>query len=161
MSTYSRGYSYNPINNTLSLSATFIKKASRLGTEEYNILLQYQKDHPKLTIAEMEKKPSEHKRESITYVRMEGVINHCRDKEVRMAQYKRMRTLAEMQDAPFHKLKVWFLANYANYDSMDDVDDEGFFLPKTKEQVMAEKKAAEDAKAAQSASNITELSVVV
>lgn len=161
MSTYSRGYSYNPINNTLSLSATFIKKASRLGTEEYNIVLQYQKDHPKLTIAEMEKKPSEHKRESITYARMEGVINHCRDKEVRMAQYKRMRTLAEMQDAPFHKLKVWFLTNYANYDSMDDVDDEGFFLPKTKEQVMSEKKAAEYAKAAQSASNITELSAVV
>ena len=53
---------------------------------------------------------------------------------------------ARIQDAPFLKLKAWFLNNYANYDSMDDIDDEGFFLPKTKAEVEAEKKARETAK---------------
>ena len=43
-------------------------------------------------------------------------------------------------------MKAWFLNNYANYDNMDDFDAEGFFLPKTKAEVVAEKKAREAAK---------------
>ena len=141
-----RGCSYNPMTNTLSLSESFVKKASRLGTAEYKLVLQYQKDHPDLKMVEMEKKPSEHKRDAVTYTRMEQTIKLCRDSESRMKQYERMRTWAEIQDAPFLKLKAWFLNNYANYDSMDDIDDEGFFLPKTKAEVEAEKKAREAAK---------------
>ena len=140
-----RGCSYNPMTNTLSLSESFVKKASRLGTAEYKMVLQYQKDHPDLKMVEMEKKPSEHKRDTVTYTRMEQTIKRCRDSESRMKQYERMRTWAEIQDAPFLKLKTWFLNNYANYDSMDDIDEEGFFIPKTKAEVKAEaeKKAAE------------------
>ena len=148
-----RGCSYNPMTNTLSLSESFVKKASRLGTAEYKMVLQYQKDHPGLTMVEMEKKPSEHKRDAVTYTRMEQTIKLCRDSEARMKQYERMRTWAEIQDAPFLKLKAWFLNNYANYDSMDDIDEEGFFIPKTKEQVKAEaeKKAKEAEKKAEEA----------
>ena len=141
-----RGCSYNPMTNTLSLTANFVKKASRLGTAEYKMVLQYQKDHPDLKMVEMEKKPSEHKRNAVTYTRMEQTIKLCRDSEARMKQYERMRTWADIQDAPFLKLKAWFLNNYANYDSMDDIDDEGFFLPKTKAEVEAEKKAREAAR---------------
>ena len=141
-----RGCSYNPMTNTLSLSESFVKKASRLGTAEYKMVLQYQKDHPDLKMVEMEKKPSEHKRDAVTYTRMEQTIKLCRDSEARMKQYERMRTWADIQDAPFLKLKAWFLNNYANYDSMDDIDDEGFFLPKTKAEVEAEKKVREAAK---------------
>ena len=148
-----RGCSYNPMTNTLSLSESFVKKASRLGTAEYKLVLQYQKDHPDLKMVEMEKKPSEHKRDAVTYTRMEQTIKLCRDSEARMKQYERMRTWAEIQDAPFLKLKAWFLNNYANYDSMDDIDEEGFFIPKTKEQVKAEaeKKAKEAEKKAEEA----------
>ena len=140
-----RGCSYNPMTNTLSLSESFVKKASRLGTAEYKMVLQYQKDHPDLKMVQMEKKPSEHKRDTVTYTRMEQTIKRCRDSESRMKQYERMRTWAEIQDAPFLKLKAWFLNNYANYDSMDDIDEEGFFIPKTKAEVKAEaeKKAKE------------------
>ena len=140
-----RGCSYNPMTNTLSLSESFVKKASRLGTAEYKLVLQYQKDHPDLKMVEMEKKNPEHKRDTVTYTRMEQTIKRCRDSEARMKQYERMRTWAEIQDAPFLKLKAWFLNNYANYDSMDDIDEDGFFIPKTKAEVKAEaeKKAAE------------------
>lgn len=140
-----RGCSYNPMTNTLSLSESFVKKASRLGTAEYKMVLQYQKDHPDLKMVEMEKKPSEHKRDAVTYTRMEQTIKLCRDSEARMKQYKQMRTWADIQDAPFLKLKAWFLNNYANYDSMDDIDEDGFFIPKTKVEVKAEaeKKATE------------------
>ena len=148
-----RGCSYNPMTNTLSLSESFVKKASRLGTAEYKLVLQYQKDHPDLKMVEMEKKNPEHKRDTVTYTRMEQTIKRCRDSEARMKQYERMRTWAEIQDAPFLKLKAWFLNNYANYDSMDDIDEEGFFIPKTKEQVKAEaeKKAKEAEKKAEEA----------
>ena len=58
-----RGCSYNPMTNTLSLSESFVKKASRLGTPEYKMVLQYQKDHPGLEIVEL-KKDNEHKRDT-------------------------------------------------------------------------------------------------
>ena len=58
-----RGCSYNPMTNTLSLSESFVKKASRLGTAEYKMVLQYQKDHPGLEIVEL-KKDNEHKRDT-------------------------------------------------------------------------------------------------
>ena len=147
-----RGCSYNPMTNTLALTANFVKKASRLGTAEYKMVLQYQKDHPGLEIVEL-KKDNEHKRDTVTYTRMEQTIKLCRDSEARMKQYKQMRIWAEIQDAPFLKLKAWFLNNYANYDSMDDIDDEGFFLPKTKAEVKAE--AEEKAKEAQASKNDT------
>ncbi len=147
-----RGCSYNPMTNTLALTANFVKKASRLGTTEYKMVLQYQKDHPGLEIVEL-KKDNEHKRDTVTYTRMEQTIKLCRDSEARMKQYKQMRIWAEIQDAPFLKLKAWFLNNYANYDSMDDIDDEGFFLPKTKAEVKAE--AEEKAKEAQASMNDT------
>ena len=154
MTTTARACFYNPITNTLSLSEAFIKKASRMGTAEYKMVVQYQKDHPGLTINEMEKKTSEKKRDTVTYTRMEETIKRCRDKEKRLVQYERMRAWANIQDAPFLKLKAWFLNNYANYDSMDDIDDEGFFLPKTKEQVKAEaEKKAKEAKEAQAPKN--------
>ena len=139
-----RGCSYNPMTNTLSLTASFVKKASRLGTAEYKTVLPYKKDYPDLEIVEL-KKDNEHKRDAVTYTRMEQTIMRCRDSEARMKQYKQMRTWADIQDAPFLKLKAWFLNNYANYDSMDDIDEDGFFIPKTKAEVKAEaeKKAAE------------------
>lgn len=139
-----RGCSYNPMTNTLSLTASFVKKASRLGTAEYKTVLQYKKDYPDLEIVEL-KKDNEHKRDAVTYTRMEQTIMRCRDSEARMKQYKQMRTWADIQDAPFLKLKAWFLNNYANYDSMDDIDEDGFFIPKTKVEVKAEaeKKATE------------------
>ena len=58
-----RGCSYNPMTNTLSLSESFVKKASRLGTAEYKMVLHYQKDHPGLEIVEL-KKDNEHKRDT-------------------------------------------------------------------------------------------------
>lgn len=139
-----RGCSYNPMTNTLSLTASFVKKASRLGTAEYKTVLQYKKDYPDLEIVEL-KKDNEHKRDAVTYTRMEQTIMRCRDSEARMKQYKQMRTWADIQDAPFLKLKAWFLNNYANYDSMDVIDEDGFFIPKTKVEVKAEaeKKATE------------------
>ena len=139
-----RGCSYNPMTNTLSLTASFVKKASRLGTAEYKTVLQYKKDYPDLEIVELSK-DNEHKRDAVTYTRMEQTIMRCRDSEARMKQYKQMRTWADIQDAPFLKLKAWFLNNYANYDSMDDIDEDGFFIPKTKVEVKAEaeKKATE------------------
>ena len=150
-----RGCSYNPMTNTLSLSESFVKKASRLGTAEYKMVLQYQKDHPGLEIVEL-KKDNEHKRDTVTYTRMEQTIKRCRDSEARMKQYERMRTWAEIQDAPFLKLKAWFLNNYANYNSMDDIDEEGFFIPKTKAEVKAEaEKKAEEAQASKN-NNVSE-----
>ena len=150
-----RGCSYNPMTNTLSLTTNFVKKVSRLGTPEYKMVLQYQKDHPGLEIVEL-KKDNEHKRDTVTYTRMEQTIKRCRDSEARMKQYERMRTWAEIQDAPFLKLKAWFLNNYANYNSMDDIDEEGFFIPKTKAEVKAEaEKKAEEAQASKN-NNVSE-----
>ena len=92
-----RGCSYTPLTNTLSLTESFIKKASRLGTAEYKMVLQFQKDHPDLKMVAMENKASEHKRDTVTYARMEKTIKACRDKETRMMQYERMQWIVFMR----------------------------------------------------------------
>ena len=38
------GYNFDALNNTLTISASFAKKASKVGSLEYNIILKLRKD---------------------------------------------------------------------------------------------------------------------
>ena len=49
------GYSYDPIDNTLTITNAFAKKASQLNTAEYNIMKQFRRDNPSLNIVKAEK----------------------------------------------------------------------------------------------------------
>lgn len=139
------GYSYDPIDNALTMTATFAKKASQLNTPEYHIVRQLRLDNPGMKIKKADSKASANRPLNITFAKMEGFIAQCRDSKDRLEAFKKVKTLSKIQTSPYKYVKTWFLNNYANYSEQPEFDADGFVVVKTKSQMEAEKKAADEA----------------
>ena len=130
--------SFDFLRNVLTCSASYLKKASQLGTEEYREVLQYRHDNPGMTIEVMEKKSAANRPASITFAQMEKFISLCRDSENRLNQFQKIKSLSKIQSSPYSYVKTWFLNNYANYSEQPEFDEEGFVIVKTKSQTESE-----------------------
>lgn len=139
------GYSYDPIDNALTMTAAFAKKASQLNTAEYHIVRQLRNDNPGMKIKKADSKASTNRPLNITFAKMEGFIAQCRDSKDRLEAFKKVKTLSKIQTSPYKYVKTWFLNNYANYSEQPEFDADGFVVVKTKSQMEAEKKAATEA----------------
>ena len=139
------GYSYDAISNTLTMTATFAKKASQLNTPEYNIVRQLRNYNPGMKIEKSVAKAPTNRPLNITFAKMEDFIALCRDKEDRLKEFKKVKALSAIQASPYKYVKTWFLNNYANYSEQPEFDADGYVIVKTKSQVEAEKKAAAEA----------------
>ena len=134
-------YTFDPVTLTLAVSAVFAKKASKLGTPEYDMLLHFRKDYPKIKIV---KRDSDNKgnHTGIKFAQMERFIGLCRDSEPRLATFQKIKSLSKIQSSPYAYVKEWFLNNYANYSEQPEFDADGFVIVKTKAEMEAEKKSA-------------------
>ena len=65
------GYNFDALNNTLTISNSFAKKASKVGSLEYKVILKLRHDFPNLTIVREEKKEG---KKNITFAQMEDSI---------------------------------------------------------------------------------------
>ena len=139
------GYSYDPITNSLTMTAAFAKKASQLNTAEYNIVRQLRNDNPGMKIEKSAAKAPSNRHLTITFAKMEEYIKQCRDSKDRLEAFKKVKALSKIQASPYKYVKTWFLNNYANYSEQPEFDADGFVIVKTKSQVEAEKKAAAEA----------------
>ena len=139
------GYSYDPISNTMTMTAAFAKKASQLNTPEYHIVRQLRNDNPAMKIEKSEAKAPSNRPLNITFKKMGEYIAQCRDSKDRLEAFKKVKALSKIQASPYKYVKTWFLNNYANYSEQPEFDADGFVLVKTKSQVEAEKKAAAEA----------------
>ena len=142
------GYSFDPITNVVTCSESFLKKASRLNSPEYLVLKQFRTEIPCLKIEKGEKK-SGNRPLNITFAKMEEYIKNCRDGETRLEAFKKVKSLSKIQSSPYQYVRTWFLDNYANYSEQPAFDADGFVIVKTKSEMEAEKKAQEEAEAAQ------------
>lgn len=142
------GYSFDPITNVVTCSDSFLKKASRLNSPEYNVLKQFRAEIPGLKIEKGEKK-SGNRPLNITFAKMEEYIKNCRDGETRLEAFKKVKSLSKIQSSPYQYVRTWFLDNYANYSEQPTFDADGFVIVKTKSEMEAEKKAQEEAETAQ------------
>ena len=142
------GYAYDAIENVLTCSESFLKKASRLNSPEYNVLKQFRAEIPGLKIEKSEKKSS-NRPLNITFAKMEEYIKNCRDGETRLEAFKKVKSLSKIQSSPYQYVRTWFLDNYANYSEQPTFDADGFVVVKTKSEMEAEKKAQEETEAAQ------------
>lgn len=140
------GYVYDVLNNTLTCSTAFLKKASVLNTPEYLILKQLRADNPDMTITVAEKKSRRKSTPDITFEKMKGFISQCADSVERLKVFNSVCTLAKVQSSPYAYVKKWFLENYANYTEQPQLDKNGFVIPKTRKEMEAEKKAREEAR---------------
>ena len=153
------GYSFDPITNVLTCSESFLKKASRLNSPEYLVLKQFRAEIPGLKIEKGEKK-SGNRPLNITFAKMEAYIKNCRDGETRLEAFKKVKSLSKIQSSPYQYVRTWFLDNYANYSEQPTFDADGFVIVKTKSEMEAEKKAQEEAEAAQTVAEQPELEKV-
>ena len=139
------GYNYDAITNTLTMTASFAKKASQLNTPEYNTVRQLRLDNPGMKIEKSAAKAPANRPLNITFAKMEEYIKQCRDSKDRLEAFNKVKTLSKIQASPYKYVKTWFLNNYANYSEQPEFDADGFVIVKTKSEMEAEKKAAAEA----------------
>ena len=153
MTTKMSGYNYNAITNTLTMTASFAKKASQLNTPEYNTVRQLRLDNPGMKIEKASPKASSNRPVSIPFAKMEDFISLCDNSEERLEVFAKIRALSKIQASPYAYVRKWFLENYANYAEDPEFDANGFVIVKTKSQMEAEAKAKaqEEAKRAEEA----------
>ncbi len=119
------GYNYNALNNTLTISAAFAKKASKVGSLEYNIILKLRKDFPELTIKQEEKREG---KKSITYAQMEAFIALTRNAKELTAMFERVKKLSRVQPMPYKYVKTWFENLFPYYSEQPTFDADGYVI---------------------------------
>ena len=151
MTTKMTGYNYDAITNTLTMTASFAKKASQLNTPEYNTVRQLRLDNPGMKIEKAIRKTSSNQPMNATFAQMEGFIAKCANSGERLDVFEKIKALSKIQASPYAYVRKWFLENYANYAEDPEFDANGFVIVKTKSQMEAERKAKaqEEAKRAE------------
>ena len=147
MTTKMTGYNYDAITNTLTMTASFAKKASQLNTPEYNTVRQLRLDNPGMKIEKASLKASSNRPVSITFAKMEEYIAQCRDSKERLTAFNKVKALSKIQASPYSYVRTWFLDNYASYSEQPEFDADGFVVVKTKNEVETEAKAKAEAEA--------------
>ena len=153
MTTKMTGYNYDAITNTLTMTASFAKKASQLNTPEYNTVRQLRLDNPGMKIEKAIRKTPSNQPMNATFAQMEGFIAKCANSEERLDVFEKIKALSKIQASPYAYVRKWFLEHYANYAEDPEFDANGFVIAKTKSQMEAERKAKaqEEAKRAKEA----------
>ena len=119
-------YTFDALNNTLTISASFAKKASKVGSLEYNIILKLRKDFPNLTIQQEVKKEG---KKGLTYGQMEDFIALHRNAEELTALFNKVRKLSRVQPMPYKYVKTWFENRFPYFsDDQPTFDADGFIV---------------------------------
>ena len=112
-----KNYEISYENCTVTLSATFLRKASTLGTKEYHEMLQLRRDLPGFQFqkAEAEKKTAS-KYKNLTYKHMREYIvasfaNEAEAKAM-LDQMKKVEALSKVQANPYKYVHDWFIKQF-------------------------------------------------
>lgn len=119
------GYNYNALNNTLTISASFAKKASKVGSLEYNIVVKLRHDFPDLTIEQEAKKAS---KRSITYAQMGDFISFHRNANELTKMFNNVLMLSRIQPMPYNFVKTWFENRFPYYSEQPTFDADGYVI---------------------------------
>ena len=139
------GYNYDAINNTVTISAPFAKKASQVGSAEYDIMLKLRKDYPNLKVVKEEKIG----KAQLTYKTMEEFINLHHNKDDLKKAFESVKTLSKFHSMPFTFVKAWFEKTFPYFkDGSYEMNAEGFIVevkPQAKELRVVENDVEETA----------------
>ena len=119
------GYNYDAINNTVTISAAFAKKASQVGSEEYETMLKLRKDYPNLKVMKEEKTGNA----QLTYKKMEEFINLHRNKDELKKAFEGAKTLSKFHSMPYTFVKDWFLKSFPYFQNGNyEMDADGYIV---------------------------------
>ena len=119
------GYNFDAVNNTLTISASFAKKASKVGSLEYNIILKLRRDFPNLAIQKEEKREG---KKSVTFAQMEAFIDLHRNAVELKKMFNNVRKLSRIQPMPYKYVKEWFENRFPYYSEQPTFDTDGFVI---------------------------------
>lgn len=119
------GYNFDALNNTLTISASFAKKASKVGSLEYNVILKLRRDFPNLTIVQEAKKEG---KKNITFAQMEAFIALTRNAKEMTALFEKVKKLSRVQPMPYKYVKTWFDNKFPYYSEQPTFDADGFVV---------------------------------
>ena len=119
------GYNFDIASTTLTISESFARKASKVGSPEYEMILKLRRDFPNLTIQKEAKKEGKH---SITYAQMEAFIGQHRNGKEMLKTFERIKKLSRVQPMPYRYVKSWFEAHYSYYSEDPVLDAENYVI---------------------------------
>ena len=134
-----KNYEISFENCTVTLSASFLRKASTLGTKEYQEMLQLRRDLPGFQFqkAEVEKKTAS-KYKNLTYKHMREYIAASIAEEAEakamLGQMKKVEALSKVQTNPYKYVHDWFIKQFPECNRVQ--------LQKNSEEESAPEKAA-------------------
>lgn len=104
----------NNRNNTLVITKTFEKKASKFGTPEYMELKEAKADFPNFKVVVRTVKKERETYKGLTYAYMEKYIEKHDNNEDTMTEYKKMRNIdgENPTSYSFIEIRKWFLKKY-------------------------------------------------
>jgi hypothetical protein len=103
----------NAIENTITISKAFYKKASVFGSAEYKELRSAIKDNP---TAEIIFKTSDKKTyKALTFKVMEAYIKTQTDSEMMLAKFEAVQRVAKAKGSLYPLTKQWFLKSFPAY----------------------------------------------
>ena len=145
-------YSFDPVTNTLTISANFAKALKNTDSAEYALLTTIRSDFPGLAVRRMtHKTPTKYRTKSegeyschpnkhLSYKNMEGFMGAIKDGEKYLAVYDFLKKSAsKLNTSPYAAIRRWFVAQFPDYrnnsvfyldNSVDVITDVSPFLPK-------------------------------
>ncbi|MBR4235846.1 MAG: hypothetical protein IKR85_07275 [Clostridia bacterium] len=110
------GYEINYIENTITVTKSFLKEAGIIGSAAYNELARVRKDLPDFQIVQREitKKQGKKAYGKLTYKVM-GEFIEAQEEEnasVVLAEFERVQMLSKVQSGSYAYVKTWFLNRY-------------------------------------------------
>ena len=110
-------YEIDFVNETVTLSAAFLSKASKLGTPEYKEMLDLRRNLPGFQFQKGEaSKKAANKNKNLTYKNMrEYIANIAESKEAAAAlleEMKKIEALSKVQNNPYKYVQTWFIKKF-------------------------------------------------
>lgn len=110
-------YDIDFVNETVALTAAFLRKASTLGTPEYKEMIELRRSLPGFQFVKAEAaKKTASKNKNLTYKHMrEYIANSAESKEAAAAlldEMKKVEALSKIQSNPYKYVQAWFLKQF-------------------------------------------------
>ena len=121
-----KGYQYNVIENTLTVTAWFQKRAGQVGTPEYKTVVQIRQDHPNVKV--IRKKGSASACiNAIRFADMEYYISlfpEERQDDLKK-RLERTKALSKTHASPYKYVLDWFLDYFPCFNADPVFDEDG------------------------------------
>jgi len=101
-------------NTLLTMDKEFARRASIVGSEEYNLLQSARRDYPTYSVVlrKIKKNKNKESYRGLTYEYMENyILSHDNADEI-YAEYLELRLLAQCHSIRYPHIKKWFLNTY-------------------------------------------------